>query len=1213
MRKQLKGLLAVLLLLSMLLPGMAFATLDCGDSGQSHVWGEWMTRPEPTCTESGTRIRFCQNCGNGVQTETIPALGHDWGKWETEVEATCAREGLRFRYCTRCQAYQEESVAKAEHQYDGGKITKEPTCTEKGIKTYTCTVCQAVRTEDIPAKGHTLADRVAKEASCAEAGTQETYCTVCGAVTKTAAIKATGSHTFGDWQITKEATCKQNGTKARVCSVCGKQETETISKTTAHQYGDWVETTPASCKSAGIRTRSCSICGNRQTETIPKLEHNYGEWNTQKEATCTRDGREQRVCSLCGASQHRVLKALGHTYSGWEITEEATDESKGTRSSVCDRCGKALTESFYPEGTLFKGGDNPPDAVIALQQALADLGLYKGKLSENYGNGTFNAVRNFQKNYLGMKSDGIAWPKVLKGLGLKIPGEDPGGIGGGFDEPVSSDTSKVKLLLEAEQLSPKKDAYAEGDEITIQWTLTNKSPKDDATSVRVYMFRGMKENKKTDTEIAQPETLVPGEKMSGTYVYTVTAEDTVKSTFTVGFIARCRFGKKDGSSNKVWFHFPSSSSGMGSSGWTPPGEQQLAISKKVDNDPKNKYFFVKGETIEYLITVANTSKEDVDNVILTDPLFPGLGEIGSFSLKAGDIRFFAAAYKVKADDIPGGEVINTVIASYTGSDGKLKSAKASAKAPVGMGSGALFVYKTAVSAPANGLFYLEGEVVTYDITVINPTGKTFTDVRLFDELNTDPKVPIKKIGTMAPYDVKTVTFRHHVSRFEARTLHKVINSAYVTYIDPNKAGRQESSNICIVPAGTEYDDGVIVKKTIISTPENGKYYEDAEEIRYMIEVTNNTVLDIPDMDVRDMLAPLDTNGFRTAYGHESLPAGETRSFPFSFIVGPGDVENTYVVNIASATWTIDGKDYWETFSDPVIAPTAEVMAPRTAKQIRLEGAACENPLTGVGEGVTEHDVTECEDHADTAARSMQLVDEKAYDDAKSLWNEEIDELYAEWVGHADAESARNAEDEKAAFELHTRALENSIGLICSPEEAKSIAVEERMNKCVRLCYELHSAPDTRSDSLDSDYTALPKAGAGSECRHSATYLENGSAHVVDGQCESHRMTARLTGSLLENAADSEERAAAWRRIQNNWLLQLNTMYDRWYLSADESQRAIIAADRMSFDRLIEARRKTLSDLYPDNPAAAEEVLANMVMERTELICRLLHNAGILKD
>ena len=1201
MKKYWKGLLAVLLLLSMLLPGISMATLDCG----SHEWGEWDETREPTCTTKGIKIRYCHNCMTMDEAE-IPALGHDYGNWEVLRQPTCREAGTKQRVCSRCKDVQTETIPMVGHEYGEWTVTKEPTCTETGSRVRYCRYCQNAQTESIAAKGHTLAERVVKQPTCGEDGKKEKYCTVCGAVTETSAVKKTGNHSYGDWVVTKEATCKANGSKTRTCTVCGDKQTETISKSTAHQYGDWVVTTAASCTSAGVKTKTCSICGVKQTETIPKLEHSFGDWEVQKAATCTKDGKERRVCKVCGASKHRVIKKLGHTYSNWEIIEEATDHSKGKRSAKCDLCGKKTTESFYPDGTLYKGGDNPVDMVKKLQQALADLGLYKGKISGKFDNATASAVSKFEKNYLGMKGDGIAWPKVLKGL-------LPGGIGGDFDGPNTSDTSKVKLLLEVDQISPKKDFYAPGDEITFKWTLINKAKKDTATSVRMYHYKGMKADKKKDLEIGQPETLIPDEKVTDTFVYKVTEDDALAGQFTVGFIGRCKYGKKDSESNKVWFNYSAAGagSGVGSGGWTPPSEQQLAVSKKVENEPANKFFFVKGETITYTISVANISKVDVDNVLLTDKLFPGL-DVGSFSIKAGDIKFFAVSYKVKAEDIPNGEVINTAIATYTGSDGKLKSAKASEKAPVGLDTNSLYLYKTAVSTPANGLFYLPGEIITYEITVVNPTDRTFTDVRLYDDLNTDPDEPIKKIGTMKPHTVKTVTFKHHTSKFEAK-IGKVINVARATYVNPKKTKIQESSNVRIVPAGLENSDGVIVKKVIISTPANGKYYEDAEEIRYMIEVTNNTVQDITDMDVRDSLAPIDSNGFRTVYEHETLLAGETKSYPFSFLVGPADVENTIVTNVASAYWTIDGTDYFETYSDPVYAPTAEVAVPRVAKPVNLDGATCENPLTAVGDGVAEHDVTECDDHTETAAESRKLVESKDYGAAKTMWDEEIDELYGEWEENTDAEGARNAEDEQAAFDFQLGALESSLSLICSEEEVQSIVVEERMNKCVRLCYELHSAPETRSDSLSGDHASASKAKSSDECKHEATYLANGSAHVVDGQCETHKQTMQLTSRLLENAEDDDARLIAWKRAQGNWLLQLNTMYDKWYLASDETQRAKIAADRISFDRLIEARKKTLADLYPDDPATAAEVLANMIMERTELICRLLHEAGILKD
>ena len=170
-----------------------------------------------------------------------------------------------------------------------------------------------------------------------------------------------------------------------------------------------------------------------------------------------------------------------------------------------------------------------------------------------------------------------------------------------------------------------------------------------------------------------------------------------------------------------------------------------------------------------------------------------------------------------------------------------------------------------------------------------------------------------------------------------------------------------------------------------------------------------------------------------------------------------------------------------------------------------------------------------------------------------------------------------------------------------------------MDKCVTLCYELHTAPEDRKDSVNSSHTSLTETGKGNECVRSVTYNQKGAAHFVDHQCESHMLTMQLTQLLLDSAMDEDDRTDAWLRAQGNWLLELDTMYDTWYLSADESDRKLIAADRMAFDELIEARREALEELYPNDPATAAEVLANMIMNRTELVCRVLHDAEILTD
>ncbi len=78
--------------------------------------------------------------------------------------------------------------------------------------------------------------------------------------------------------------------------------------------------------------------------------------------------------------------------------------------------GYALTLRYPQQG----------DDVAELQSALKQLGYYKETINGEYGTGTLNAVRAFQKTY-GLKSDGVAGPKTLEKLealtGIKIDGE----------------------------------------------------------------------------------------------------------------------------------------------------------------------------------------------------------------------------------------------------------------------------------------------------------------------------------------------------------------------------------------------------------------------------------------------------------------------------------------------------------------------------------------------------------------------------------------------------------------------------------------------------------------------------------------------------------------------------------------------------------------------------------------------------------------------
>ena len=68
----------------------------------THLFEEWQTAKKATCTEDGTKIRYC-SCGE-MQTQTISALGHT-EVIDAQVDATCSATGLtEGKHCSVCNA-----------------------------------------------------------------------------------------------------------------------------------------------------------------------------------------------------------------------------------------------------------------------------------------------------------------------------------------------------------------------------------------------------------------------------------------------------------------------------------------------------------------------------------------------------------------------------------------------------------------------------------------------------------------------------------------------------------------------------------------------------------------------------------------------------------------------------------------------------------------------------------------------------------------------------------------------------------------------------------------------------------------------------------------------------------------------------------------------------------------------------------------------------
>ncbi len=370
---------------------------------------------------------------------------HSWRNWTTDYSASCTEDGARSRVCGRCGYRQTETIKKTGHSWGKWKTTVEATCTRQGEQTRKCSACGKTETRKT--------DKLA--------------------------------HTWGSWQTVQAATCTATGTQARTCKVCGEKQNETIAKL-AHTWGEWTVITEPTDHSAGTRTRSCQVCGTEETqdfdpegtlrrgdkgEAVKKLQEGLicygvltgsadGSFGPGTEAA-VKAAQEAEGLTADGVAWPQTQVRLGHRFGEWETLQEMTDFTTGIRQRACSRCGHTETEETWPEPT-YKRGDKG-DGVKALQEKLNAAGYDCGTADGDFGGKTEAAVQALEAAH-GVTADGIAWPGVQKWLGmssrlaLRNLSEDYRG-----------------LLLNVEQVSPAKELYAIGEEISFEWTLCDRT------------------------------------------------------------------------------------------------------------------------------------------------------------------------------------------------------------------------------------------------------------------------------------------------------------------------------------------------------------------------------------------------------------------------------------------------------------------------------------------------------------------------------------------------------------------------------------------------------------------------------------------------------------------------------------------------------------------------------------------------------------------
>ena len=300
-----------------------------------------------TCTADGKKEKYCMECGEVIETITLPKTGHSISERVTK-EATHTAEGTKEKYCTVCGTVTETiTIPKTTGHTVAERVVTNATCTDDGTKEKYCMECgEVIETITLPKTGHTIAERIAKEATITSEGTKETYCKVCETVISTSAIpKKACDHSRIHEYSEPEATCINEGKRYKQCLECyASLGCDTIPKTD-HNLAKRV-TKEATATSEGIIETYCTVCGVvTATESIPKTActHERTTETVTLEPKCWREGTKDICCADCGAFiRTEKIKKVAHQWS--PTYDPAYTQDNGDKGFPCleENCNAVL-------------------------------------------------------------------------------------------------------------------------------------------------------------------------------------------------------------------------------------------------------------------------------------------------------------------------------------------------------------------------------------------------------------------------------------------------------------------------------------------------------------------------------------------------------------------------------------------------------------------------------------------------------------------------------------------------------------------------------------------------------------------------------------------------------------------------------------------------------------------------------------------------------
>lgn len=189
-----------------------------------HVYGDWFTHTQASCTTDGEMRRECSICGE-YETQVISATGHSFGEWYTVTAATATQPGLQQRDCQNCDHAETKEIPAT-----GDTVTK----------IFATITVSSLNVRSGAGTGYSWVATV-------------TY----GTVHEVFEQKTVSGKVWG--RIEKGWICLTGYTTL-------EEVTETVEHT--HSFGDWYTVTAPTATQEGLQRRDCA-CGHYETQVIP--------------------------------------------------------------------------------------------------------------------------------------------------------------------------------------------------------------------------------------------------------------------------------------------------------------------------------------------------------------------------------------------------------------------------------------------------------------------------------------------------------------------------------------------------------------------------------------------------------------------------------------------------------------------------------------------------------------------------------------------------------------------------------------------------------------------------------------------------------------------------------------------------------------------------------------------------------------------------------